>query len=383
MPPRAKKEPVKRARAESPSTKKAPTKKARAEGDGPTAPATNASKSAEAAAAAATAAAPKAAGGKKAAAAPAAGAGARELAVPEAELVAANDLSLVLQRRTPGAAAFDPAKHIKIISWNVAGLRALLGKPSNELQKLVAAEKPDLLCLQETKLSDWEQAKTLGALDGYTHVDTLSSTKKGYSGCRTYVRKELDAAHSFGFVPKKPTEHDEEGRVVTTSVFNISLVNTYVPNAGMTLDRLPYRVKTFDPMMRDYLRALDADKPTGHVVWTGDLNVAEHDWDRYFKDSFKAMGKISGFTPEERASFRQTRTSLGMVDAFRHLYPKAYCPAAYTFFSNRVGGASSGLGWRLDYFVVSAALASKVVECLPLPAYTASDHVPLSLWLSR
>ena len=279
---------------------------------------------------------------------------------------------------------FDPSKHVKLISWNVAGLRAVLNKSPKELQNLVDEEKPDVLCLQETKLSDWAGLATLGELEGYTHSDTISTAKKGYSGCRTYVKKSLDSVSTFGFDRKNPNNHDAEGRVVTTNVYNFTLVNTYVPNSGMTLDRLPYRVEEFDPQMRDYLKSLGADNSTtGRVIWTGDLNVAERDYDRYFKAPWKAMQKCSGFTPEERTSFRKTLTDLKMVDAFRHLYPTACGPKMMTFFSNRVGGSSSGLGWRLDYFVVSAALASRVVDCYPIQKWCTSDHKPLCLLLSH
>ena len=278
-------------------------------------------------------------------------------------------------------ADFDPIKHIKFISWNVAGLRAQLSK-CDDLAKLVEAEAPDVLCLQETKLSDWSGLETLGPLPGYTHADTISATKKGYSGCRTYVKRALDCVHSFGFNLKRPTEHDDEGRVLTTNVFNLAVVNSYVPNVGQNLDRLGYRTGTFDPTMRSHLRALDSAGANGRVVWTGDLNVAERDYDRYFATSFKAMQQCAGFTPEERASFRDTLARSGMVDAFRHLYPNSH--KHFTFFSNRfVNNRALNNGWRLDYFVVSAALASKVVDCFTLPAYASSDHVPVVLWLAR
>jgi AP endonuclease-1 len=279
---------------------------------------------------------------------------------------------------------FDPSKHVKLISWNVAGLRAVLTKNPKELQNLVDEEKPDVLCLQETKLSDWAGLASLGALDGYTHADTISTAKKGYSGCRTYVKNSLDTVHTFGFDRQNPKNHDDEGRVVTTNVYNFTLVNTYVPNSGMTLDRLGYRVEEFDPQMRAYLKSLGADKAaTGKVIWTGDLNVAERDFDRYYKAPWKQMQKCSGFTPEERVSFRKTLSDLNMVDAFRHVYPNACGPKMMTFFSNRVGGPSSGLGWRLDYFIVSAALASKVVDCYPIHKWSLSDHKPICLLLSH
>ena len=158
----------------------------------------------------------------------------------------------------------------------MAGLRALLQK-GTILQDLVASEAPDVLCIQETKLSDWSDCPKLGKLDGYEFTDSISVAKKGYAGVRTYVRKELPHAHSFGFKVASQ-QHDDEGRVITTMLSNlgVQVVNSYVPNAGMTLDRLDFRVGEFDPMVRKFLNEAQKIAP---VVWTGDLNVAERDYE--------------------------------------------------------------------------------------------------------
>jgi AP endonuclease-1 len=293
------------------------------------------------------------------------------------------------QRKSTDA-DFDPKSMIKVISWNVASLRALLRK-GDVLGDLIKAESPDVLCLQETKLNDWEEAKTLGAIPGYTFTDSISVAKKGYSGTRTYVKKSIaDAsgfAHAYGFDPTAPDTHDTEGRIITTTLpaeaGGIAIINSYVPNSGLTLDRLDYRVDSYDPMVRAYLGALQKKQGGSGVVWTGDLNVAERDYDRFWSTSWRQMQQSPGFTPQERASFRTTLAATGMVDAFRHLYPNAR--NAYTFYSARFNMRARGNGWRLDYYVTSAPLLSRVVDIFPLPLdkWTQSDHQPLVMWLRR
>uniref|UniRef100_A0A7S1KWE1 DNA-(apurinic or apyrimidinic site) endonuclease n=1 Tax=Neobodo designis TaxID=312471 RepID=A0A7S1KWE1_NEODS len=280
---------------------------------------------------------------------------------------------------------FDAKSMLRIVSWNVAGLRGFLSR-GGDLSKFCATEKPDILCLQETKLSDPADGPKIGAIDGYSHVDSISTAKKGYAGTRTYVRDGLvkvTPVHAFGFNLDKPDDHDDEGRVVTTALpdlGDLTIVNTYVPNSGMTLERLDFRENDFDPMMRRFLKSIPWKDS---VVWTGDLNVAERDYDRFWGGNFKQMQKCPGFTPEERASFRTTLKECNMVDAFRHKYPTAAKAGTYTFFSARFNQRAKGNGWRLDYFVVSAALAARVVDCFPLTSYADSDHQPLVLWLKR
>jgi AP endonuclease 1 len=280
---------------------------------------------------------------------------------------------------------FEAKSMLKVIAWNVAGLRALLKKDKNPLQTLVETEHPDLLCLQETKLSDPTDADKVGQLKGYTFVDSISTSKKGYSGTRTYVRDTLDATHLEGFDVLSGTQtKDDEGRILTTFLNGgtLAIVNAYVPNSGMTLDRLDYRTTTYDPMMRGVLQDLSTRVgPTGSVIWTGDLNVAERDYDRYFATNFKAMQKVPGFTPEERASFRKTLKETDMIDSFRHVYPNA--ANAYTFWSARFNSKAKGNGWRLDYFVVSSRLADRVVDSFMLPDVAGSDHCPIVLWLKK
>ncbi|KEG12697.1 apurinic/apyrimidinic endonuclease [Trypanosoma grayi] len=320
------------------------------------------------------------------------------------------------QRRTE-AKDFEPEHMFKLITWNVAGLRGLLRKDARAIQQLLEAEQPDALCLQETKLNPEDpQNTTLGEVPGYRFVDHACRAKKGYSGTRTYIKDTVAAEWKTttvkGFNTLKSAQNvgrsdgDDEGRVLTTyfgtggkdsNEFALALVNTYIPNSGMTLERLPYRYQTFDVKVRQHLCALSAScrpftrggandasvgtSPLTGFIWTGDLNVAERDYDRYFAGTYKAMQKCSGFTPEERVSFRETLRLTGAVDTFRALYPRA--APVYTFWSARINGRARGLGWRLDYFVVSAALASRVVDCFTMPHVMGSDHCPVQMWLRK
>lgn len=183
---------------------------------------------------------------------------------------------------------------------------------------------------------------------------------------------------------------------------SLAFINTYVPNSGMTLDRLPFRIEHFDTAMRSYLKdvqqlcrenlsgskkqikaaGVQAESLPCGVIWTGDLNVAERDFDRYYAGTWKKMQECSGFTPEERFSFRQTLSEMGGAgDAFRMLYPNA--GPTYTFWSARIKGREKGLGWRLDYFVLSKELLPFVVDVFPMPEQTASDHCPVQLWMKK
>jgi exodeoxyribonuclease III len=275
---------------------------------------------------------------------------------------------------------FDPKTMLRIISWNVAGLRAFVGK--TDLETFVMTEKPDVLCLQETKLSDWADCGKIGPITGYTCTDSISTAKKGYAGTRTYVKDGIRCVHQFGLDSAKPMAHDIEGRVVCTvlpDADNLAIVNSYVPNAGDALKRLDYRMN-FDAIMRKYLDSLPNKNG---VIWTGDLNVAERDYDRFWGGNFNAMQKGACFTPQERQSFRNTLASGSLIDAFRHLYPTAAKAGTYTFYSWRSAARVKGNGWRLDYFVLSKALADRIVDCFPLQNYTASDHLPLVLWLKK
>ena len=295
---------------------------------------------------------------------------------------------------------FTSDSMVKILSWNVAGLRAVMRNWDKEFHQLFETERPDVVCLQETKLQPnaAENAK-LAKVSGYVFYESCSSAKKGYSGTRIYVRDSVPH-RIWSFHPSKQCSdkgkmeivggnhsdlsraepHDAEGRIIVLEFATLFLVNTYVPNAGMELKRLSYRVSQWDRDMKTCLQKLQSEENgKKSVIWAGDLNVAERDYDRYFQGSYAQMQKCAGFTPEERASFRALLTETSMVDSFRHLYPNA--SKAYTFWSARIGGRARGLGWRLDYFVLSRALLTRLVDSFTLPNIRGSDHCPIALWL--
>ncbi len=169
-------------------------------------------------------------------------------------------------------------------------------------------------------------------------------------------------------------EHDAEGRAVTLEFETFYLVNTYIPNAGMGLKRLSYRMQ-WDLAMWDYLRRLDASKP---VVWCGDLNVAHKPIDLR---NPKSNLKTAGFTVEERRSFSNFLSSGdGFVDVFRNFFPNK--KGIYTFWSYKSSGRASNVGWRLDYFILSKRFAPNVLNCFPRRFVMGSDHCPLVILLN-
>lgn len=298
---------------------------------------------------------------------------------------------------------FPPSTHFKIVTWNVAGLRALVknGYVGSELQQIITEESPDVLCLQETKLSNPTDALTATTILDYTYVESLSTAKLGYAGTRTYLKNGLfdleKSKHFMGFdIVNNPTKIDDEGRVVTSFLVPasaearpITIINNYVPNSGMKLERLDYRVMDYDKMMRQFLSdqvplvesQVYGSGNTGNIIWLGDLNVAEKNFDRFHNGDFKGMQKAPGFTPAERASFRETLKTANLVDSFRHFYPNQR--NAYTFFSRMFNQRSKGNGWRLDYFAVSSTLMGRVVGTSILDKYKGSDHIPSVLYVKK
>ena len=297
---------------------------------------------------------------------------------------------------------FPPSSHYKIITWNVAGLRSL-AKPyaKSELKTLIDEEAPDVLCLQETKLSDPAEAARVAVIDGYTFVESLSTAKLGYSGTRTYLRNGLfDAAKSRHHLDfnRDLASVDSEGRVVASFLVPaeagaapLTIVNNYVPNSGLKLERLDFRVADYDVLLRGFLekdvpaleKTVYGSAATPAIVWLGDLNVAERNFDRFHNGNYKKMQCSQGFTPPERASFRKTIAAAGLVDSFRHFYPTHR--GAYTYYSRMFNQRANGKGWRLDYFAVSSALISggRVVGTAILDRFKASDHVPSVLYVRK
>lgn len=249
---------------------------------------------------------------------------------------------------------------MKLISWNVNGLRACITKG---FFNFVDEQKPDILGLQETKMQP-EQFE--GTVDGY-HVFWNSAEKKGYSGTATFVKQEpLSVAYGIGI-----TEHDSEGRVITLEYPAFYYVTVYTPNSQDGLRRLDYRMSWEDAFLA-YLKALDAQKP---VIVCGDLNVAHQEID--LKNP-KTNRMNAGFSDQERACMTRLLEN-GFVDTFRYFYPDK--TEAYSWWSYIGGARSRNAGWRIDYFLVSERLIGHVKDSYILSDVLGSDHCPVMIEL--
>ena len=254
-----------------------------------------------------------------------------------------------------------------ITSWNINGINALLGK--KHLENYMSEQKPDIICLNETKLTDENcEAKGMKWIpDGYTGYFNCCITKKGYAGT-AIVSKVLPISVKFGIGHKT---HDQEGRTITAEYENFYLVSCYVPNAGDKLQGLDYRVSKWDVDFKNYLDELKKKK---HVILCGDLNVAHGDIDIY---ESKGKNKMAGFTPQERKSFTDFLDS-GYVDTFRHFYPDL---KKYSYFSIKHSMRDTNRGWRLDYFVIDKEGLRGVKDSLINEKIFGSDHLPIELKL--
>ena len=246
---------------------------------------------------------------------------------------------------------------IRLISWNVNGLRACVGKGFAEVFKTLDA---DFFCLQETKM----QAGQFDLqFDGY-HSYWNYADKKGYSGTAIYTRHEpLGVSYGIGI-----DEHDHEGRVITLEMPRFYLVTVYTPNSQDGLRRLDYRMR-WESDFQNYLHQLDARKP---VVVCGDMNVAHEEID--IKNP-KTNRHNAGFTDEERAAMTRLLGS-GFVDTFRYLHPDE---VTYSWWSYRFRAREKNAGWRIDYFVVSERLAPQVSAATIHTQVMGSDHCPVEV----
>ena len=249
---------------------------------------------------------------------------------------------------------------MKLISWNVNGLRACVGKGFYES---IAALDADVVCLQETKL----QAGQIDlALEGYETYWNYAE-KKGYSGTAIFTRRHpLSVTYGLGI-----DLHDHEGRIITAEYEDFYLVTAYVPNSQDGLRRLDYR-QQWDKDLRAYLKELETRKP---VVLCGDLNVAHREID--LKNP-KSNRKNAGFTDEEREGFQQLLDA-GFVDTFRHFYPDQ--TDIYSWWSYRFRAREKNAGWRIDYFVVSEALRPLLESAAIHTEIFGSDHCPVEVVL--
>ncbi|MGI6204974.1 MAG: exodeoxyribonuclease III [Anaerovoracaceae bacterium] len=247
---------------------------------------------------------------------------------------------------------------MRLISWNVNGLRACMGKGFLEFAEGSGA---DAICVQETKMQEG-QAEV--PLPGY-HQCWNSAEKKGYSGTLTLTKDEpLSVTTGIGI-----DEHDHEGRVVCCEFPEWYLVNVYTPNSQGELKRLPYRMRWEDDF-RAYLHGLEKSKP---VIVCGDMNVAHEEID------IKNPGPNrhnAGFTDEERAKMTELLDS-GFIDTFRYFYPDV--TGVYSWWSYRFNARKNNAGWRIDYFLVSSALEGRIKDAGIMTDVMGSDHCPI--WL--
>lgn len=246
----------------------------------------------------------------------------------------------------------------KMISWNVNGLRACLGKGFLEYLKETEA---DIFCIQESKLQEGQVDLELPGYHQYWNY----AEKKGYSGTAMFTKEEpVSVTYGLGI-----EEHDHEGRVITAEFPEYYVVTCYTPNSQDGLKRLDYRMQ-WEDAFRAYLKALETKKP---VIFCGDLNVAHQEID--LKNP-KTNRKNAGFSDEERAKFTELLEA-GFVDTFRYFYPDQ--EGIYSWWSYRFSARAKNAGWRIDYFCVSESLKDRLVDAKIHTEVMGSDHCPVEL----
>lgn len=247
---------------------------------------------------------------------------------------------------------------MKLVSWNVNGLRAIYKKGFEESFKELDA---DIFCIQETKMQEGQIELDLqGYYQYYNYAE-----RKGYSGTAIFTKKEpLKVSYGIGI-----EEHDKEGRVITLEFDKFYMVNCYTPNSGRELARLEYRM-TWEDEFKKYLIKLDKQKP---VIICGDLNVAHTEID--LKNP-KSNRKNAGFTDEERSKIEELLNS-GFTDSFRKMYPDK--EGVYTWWSYMFNARANNAGWRIDYFLVSDRISKNIKDAYIYSEIMGSDHCPVGL----
>ena len=248
---------------------------------------------------------------------------------------------------------------MKLLSWNVNGIRAILGKGFAEV---IQKENPDILCLQETKAHhDQVDCK----LHQYEHHFWNSAEKKGYAGTAIFSKiKPLSVKYGLGI-----EKHDHEGRIISLEFEQFFLITVYTPNSGQELLRLGYR-ETWDKDFLKFLQELEKKKP---VIFCGDLNAAHKEIDlAHPKENYN---KTAGYTQIEIDGI-QKYVDHGFIDTFREFHKE---PGQYSYWSYRMGARNRNVGWRIDYFFVSSALKKKLHEAFILPKIMGSDHCPVGI----
>ncbi len=246
---------------------------------------------------------------------------------------------------------------MKLISWNVNGLRAVLNKGFMDFFKQIDA---DIFCVQETKM---QEGQVELILEGYYQYWN-SAIKKGYSGTAIFTKiKPIKVTYGIGI-----EEHDQEGRVITLEFEKFFLVNVYTPNSKRELERLDYRM-IWEDEMRNYLLKLDKIKP---VIMCGDLNVAHEEID--LKNP-KTNRHNAGFTDEERNKMTQLLNT-NFIDSFRYMYPEKI---QYSWWSYMGHAREKNIGWRIDYFITSNTLKNKIKDSVIYDSIMGSDHCPVGI----
>lgn len=245
---------------------------------------------------------------------------------------------------------------MKLVSWNVNGLRAALKKGFVESMREL---DPDIIGIQETKMQPGQAEVDLPEYEEYFN----SAIRKGYSGTAVFSKyKPINVTHNFG-------EYDDEGRTLVCEFEDFYFVTVYTPNSKRELERLDYRMD-WEDAFKEYMLELDKNKP---VIICGDLNVAHEEID--LKNP-KTNRKNAGFTDEERDKFGKLLDA-GFTDTFRHLYPEQ--EGVYSWWSYRFNARKNNAGWRIDYFLVSDRIADKIKEAKIHTDIMGSDHCPVSL----
>jgi exodeoxyribonuclease-3 len=273
---------------------------------------------------------------------------------------------------------------VKIYSWNVNGIRAVIRK--GDFQAFVAAHQPDILCLQETKAKEGQAAIDLPEYREYWH----SATKAGYSGTAIFSRTEPqqvlrgfpdDLAAAYALAGDEYGDANREGRVIAAEFERFWLVTVYTPNSKGDLSRLGLRYDAWDPAFLEYVKQLEAGRHGSGmpkpVIFCGDLNVAPQEIDLARP---KQNRRTHGFTDEERERF-QDFLDQGFVDTYRHLYPDT--TGAYTWWNQMSKARDRNIGWRIDHFLISEALTPSLVDAGIYMDVMGSDHCPVSITLAE
>ena len=251
---------------------------------------------------------------------------------------------------------------MKLISWNVNGLRAVINKGFKNFYNDI---KADIMCLQETKMQQDQISMDINEMFKDRYVYWNSAEKKGYSGTVVISKiKPINVTYGLG-----KEEHDKEGRIITLEFEKFYLVNCYTPNSKRELERLDYRM-IWEDEVRSYLKELDKMKP---VVYCGDLNVAHNEIDLKNPSS---NHHNAGFTNEERAKMTALLNE-GFIDTFRYKYPEK--TGAYSWWSYMLHARENNAGWRIDYFIVSDSIKDKIEDAKILSDVMGSDHCPVEL----